>query len=354
MRGGAEKMLKVLADMYPEAPIYTLLYDEKKLGDLFPRERIRFSPLQKFAALSTNHHHYLSRFPKAVESWDFSGYDLVISSSSAFAHGIKTSGKTKHLSYIHSPARYLWDQTFDVLGRTNFLQRKYLEGVFHKLRTWDAHAAERGDMILAASKEVQRRIELYWRRGSTVLYPCVDDFWLENECKGGNREHMDYFLIVSQLAKYKRIDLAIEACNQLGVHLNIVGEGADRSRLEKLAGPTIEFWGYRGLDELGDLYEGARATIFPGFEDFGIVPLESMACGTPVIAYGKGGALETIIDGQTGSFFHELSSKSLAEAIAGFDPHVFNALDCKKQARKFSRGLFEEGIRSAVESIVNS
>src|SRR3989344_5568576 len=175
MRGGAERLLRVVAEMFPDAPIYTLLYDEKKLGEWFPRERIRFSSPQKFAGLSTNHHLYLRRFPKAVEQWDFSEFDLVISFSSAFAHGIQTSGKTKHLSYIHTPARYLWDRTFDVLDRTCPVEtpymaslqrwkRRYLEHTFHKLRQWDAMASEKGGHFLAASKATQLRIELYWRR----------------------------------------------------------------------------------------------------------------------------------------------------------------------------------------------
>ena len=199
MRGGAEQVLRILADMFPDAPIYTLLYDKKKLGDWFPPDRIRTSEVQRSVlhkllltthyALPThpfNHHLYLNRFPRAIEQWNFSEFDLVISSSSAFAHGIITNGKPKHLCYVHSPARYLWDRTHDVLEQAGKevlgpLKRSYLESTFHKLRIWDSEAAYRPDTLIAASKEVQRRIELYWRLPSTVIYPPIDDQWLESE-----------------------------------------------------------------------------------------------------------------------------------------------------------------------------
>ena len=362
MRGGAERVLKVVAEMFPEAPIYTLLYDEKKLGDWFPRERIRFSSLQKFSGLSTNHHLYLRRFPKAVENWSFDGaqddtpFDLVISFSSAFAHGIQTSGKTKHLSYVHTPARYLWDRAFDVLDRVcrvgalratplQGLRRRYLEHTFHKLRQWDAMAAERGDHLLAASKATQRRIELYWRRESDVLYPPVDvdEFPLYE----GKRD--DYYVLVSTLVPYKRIDLAIDACNALGKNLKIIGEGPDEKNLRKRSGKTIEFLGYLSHKDLVPVLQNARGFIFPGEEDFGIAPIEAMACGTPVIAYGKGGALETVVVGDTGMFFGEQTSASLGEAIQKFERQSFDPRSCRKRAEEFSRTKFEDGLQKAIQ-----
>ena len=347
MRGGAERLLRVVAAMFPEAPIYTLLYKEKKLGNWFRRERIRFSNLQKFSRLSTNHHLYLRKFPKAVESWDFSEFDLVISFSSAFAHGIKTNGKTKHLSYVHTPARYLWDQTFDVLDRVGSLKRNYLERTFHKLRQWDATASERGDNLLAASKVTQRRIELYWRRKSDVLYPPVevDQFPLYE----GKRD--DYYVLVSALVPYKRIDLAVDACNALSKKLKIIGEGPERKNLEKRAGKTIEFLGYLSHQNLTSILQRARGFIFPGEEDFGIAPIEAMACGTPVIAYGGGGALETVIEGETGIFFRESTSTSLGEAIRVFESQSFHPQTCRKQVEKFSKERFEKAFRSAVQAV---
>jgi glycosyltransferase involved in cell wall biosynthesis len=346
MKGGAEKVLRVFAEMFPDAPIYTFLYDEQKLGDWFPKERVRTSRLQKTAnrlsliaprSLSFNHHLYLPFFPRAAEAFDFSEFDLVLSSSSAFAHGIITNGNPLHLSYVHSPARYLWDRTHDVMARSA-IPLSYL---FHRLRIWDSEAADRPDMLLAASHEVQRRIELYWRRESAVLYPPIDDEWLEQrDAPTGAMERPDYFLIVSTLARYKRIDLAINACNLAGVHLKIVGEGPDARRLKRMAGTDIEFYGWRSGDELKDLYTRAKATIIPGEEDFGLVALESLACGTPVIAYKKGGATETVTEGKTGTFFAEPSAKSLRDTLVSFDRRQFQESALQRSAAAFAKKHF--------------
>jgi len=361
IRGGAERVLRILADMFPDAPIYTLLYDEKKLGDWFPKERVIKSNIFHFpfSIFHFNHHLYLTQFPKAVEKWDFFDYDLVLSTSSAFAHGIITNGKPKHISYINSPARYLWDRTHDVLdqageGVLGPIKRKYLESVFHKLRIWDSEAAARPDKLIAASKEVQRRIELYWRRDSEVVYPPIDDFWLENGIQNSEPTGIqNYYLIASTLVPYKRIDLAIDACNKGNRKLKIVGAGPDRNRLEKLAGPTVEFLGFKPRDELKNLYSNARATIFPGDEDFGLVPLESMACGTPVIAFKKGGALETITEGETGEFFEEPTGDSLLEAIERLEGRTYAAEKLHSNAEGFSRDRFEREIRNIIDKMNN-
>ncbi|MDO8468554.1 MAG: glycosyltransferase [Candidatus Peribacter sp.] len=369
MRGGAEKVAKVLADMFPDAPIFTLLYDEKKLGDWFPKERVRMSGLQNqlfpmpYALLPApyrfNHHLYLKKFPSAVEAWDFSGFDLVISSSSAFAHGIITNGKPKHLSYIHSPARYLWDRTHDVLERAEHgvlgtLRRKFLERTFHQLRIWDSEAADRPDHLIAASQEVQRRIELYWRRESNVIYPPVDDFWFASSPPPGAMEHPDYALVVSTLVPYKRIDLAIHACEQAGIYLKIVGEGPAMASLKRMAGNNVEFYGYRALDELKDLYRSAQVTIVPGEEDFNLVALESMACGTPVLAYRAGGPLETIMEGKTGAFFDAPTVESLAQALQKFRRENFDTDACRTRAEDFSRAKFEAKIQQAIQNVMAS
>ncbi len=370
MRGGAERVLKVIAEMFPEAPIYTLLYNEAKLGAWFPRERIRTSRMQRIPdhpllkAISYqlkaplfNHHLYLSRFPAAVEAWDFSEFDLVISLSSAFAHGIITNGNPKHLCYVHSPARYLWDRTHDVLDRVKkgplgSLRRRYLEKKFHRLRVWDTETAERPDMLLAASKEVQRRTLLYWRRESNVLYPPLDDFWFQAPLKPETRNQKPKtYLVASTLVPYKRIDLAIEACNKRGLKLRIVGEGPDEALLRKIAGPTVEFRGYKSGKDLRSEFENASAVLFPGEEDFGLVPLEAMSTGTPVIAYARGGALETVVEGKTGVFFHEPTTDALLAAIdraasVTFDPHILRA-----QAERFSTDTFRTGLRRAIERL---
>jgi len=385
MRGGAERVLRILADLFPDAPIYTLLYDEQKLGDWFPKERVRTSTIQKTAErmnfpLSTfhfpfafNHHLYLRKFPSAVETWDFSEFDLVISSSSAFAHGIITNGKPKHLCYVHSPARYLWDRTHDVLERAGKgifgpLKRWHLERTFHRLRIWDAESADRPDRLIAASGEVRRRIELYWRRESQVIYPPIDDSWFEETKQQtanspspyplrptplSRAQSRGYALIVSTLVPYKRIDLAIMACNELKIPLKIAGEGPDRRRLERMAGPTVEFLGYQTEAQLKDLYAGAIATALPGEEDFGLVPIESMACGTPVIAFRAGGPLETIIEGKTGAFFDAPTAASLADALRAFRRETFDPTSCREQAAKFSRANFEKNMRKSIEDLMS-
>lgn len=367
MKGGAERVLRILADMFPEAPIYTLLYDEKKLGDWFPRERVRTSILQpsrssQLVARSFvfNHHRYLNKFPKAVESWNFDDFDLVISTSSAFVHGIITNNKPKHLCYVHSPARYLWDQTHAVQERASqgilgTLKKAYLSRTFHKLRIWDSETAARPDMLLAASKEVQRRIELYWDRTSDVVHPPISNEWFKKRTtENGQRKTGPYFLIVSTLARYKQIDIAIEAFNKLGLHLKIVGEGPDRQRLERLAGPTIEFYGYRQNDELRDLYTSAQAVLFPGLEDFGLVPVEANACGTPVIAYRGGGVLETQIEGVTAAYFSEQTSDSLAQTLQSFDHKKYSKENCQTQAQSFSRSTFEQQLHTKISELMAS
>lgn len=361
MKGGAERVARVLAEMFPDAPVYTLLYNEKKMGDWFPKERVRtpqawpfswaHSHLSHLTTHIFNHHLYLPFFPRAAEAWDFSGYDLVISSSSAFVHGIITNGSPKHLCYVQSPARYLWDRTHDVQQRSG-IARHYLSPLFHRLRIWDAEAAARPDMLLAASAEIQRRTQLYWNRQSAVLHPPIDDFWFEPASHPSG--HTDpYFLIVSTLVPYKQIEIAIEACNEADIRLLVVGTGPDRARLEKIAGPTVQFLGYQPEEEVRSLYTYATATIFPGYEDFGLVPVESMACGTPVIAYRGGGALETIIEGETGAFFDEQTPTSLATILRNFDHNKYSEEKCRLRGQEFRKSEFEQQLRTRMEELVH-
>lgn len=357
IRGGAERVARLLADLFPEAPIYTLIYDEKKLGDWFPKERVRTSRLQKFVGLSTNHHLYLPYFAKAAEAWDFSDYDLVISSSSAFAHGIKTGPKTWHLCYVHAPARYLWDRTHDVVnqaaqGVLGPLKRFYLEWIFHRLRIWDAAAADRPHRLLAASQSVQRRIELYWRRDSHVLYPPIADAWFTSPLPHSRSDDAP-LVIVSTLARYKRIDIAIEACNQLKLPLVIIGDGADTARLQALAGPTISFVGPKTHDQIRTIFSSARALLFPGDEDFGLAAIEALASGLPVIAFKAGGALEWL-DAKTGAFFTEPTAASLISVLKSFKTTAINPETCLATAERFTEDAFKKGIHEAIAEMMRA
>ena len=365
MKGGAENVLRIVADMFPDAPIYTLLYNESLLGDWFPASRVQTSAVQKKAERALwkpgrfNHHLYLKDFPRAVEAWNFDTFDVVLSSSSAFAHGIITNGKPKHLCYVHSPARYLWDRTHDVQARAakgllGPLKRRYLSRTFHDLRIWDSEAADRPDALLAASKIVQRRIELYWRRKSDVVYPPIDDVWFEPSHASRRAESaLQHYLIVSSLVPYKRIELAIDACTALKRPLKVAGTGPAYASLKRRAGPTIEFLGYVPRNQLRELYASARATLFPGDEDFGLVPIESMACGTPVIAFRGGGALETLTD-QTGQFFADATAESLAHAIETFEKKTFDSAVLRQQAGHFRRETFEAAINRHLQLLMTS
>ena len=360
-RGGAERVARIFAEMFPEAPVYTLLYNEQRLGEWFPPQRVRPAklPASRFplpASVRFNHHLYLSQFPAAAEAWDFREFDLVLSSSSAFVHGIITNSAPKHLCYVHSPARYLWDATQEVLERAGrgplgLLKRQWLERTFHKLRMWDAEVAARPDALLANSREVQRRIELYWRRESTVVYPPIEDFWLEGDVR---REKDDFYLIVSTLTPYKSIDRAIEACNRLQVPLKIAGEGPDLRRLRKLAGQTTELLGYQSNEDVRTLYKRTKAVLFPGQDDFGLVPVEAMACGAPVIAFKKGGALETVHEGETGFFFNEPTAESLEATIHQTRAMKVDPERCRSFAQQFSRKRFEEVIEQEIEKLLGS
>jgi len=346
MRGGAERVLRVFAEMFPDAPIYTFLYDERVLGDWFPRERVRVSRLQKTAWASHNHHRYLPFFPSAAEAWDFSEYDLVLSSSSAFAHGILTNGKPVHVCYVHSPARYLWDRTHDVLSGGNPIRRLLASRLFHRLRVWDAEAAERADVLVAPSHTVRQRIERYWRREAQVIPPPIDDRWLQGALPDSPGS---YLLIASTLAPYKRLDLAVRACSQAGLPLKIAGDGADAARLRSLAGPTVEFLGYQDGDALQNLYRNASAVLFPGDEDFGLVPLEALATGRPVVAFKAGGATETLTEGVHGTFFDEPTPESLLGAVRRLETLAIDPAALRTHASAYSTARFRKSMTDVLD-----
>lgn len=346
--GGAERVLAALAELFPKAPIYTFLYDEEKTGSIFPKEKIVTSSLQRLPAFMRKNPKYLLPFlPRIIEEWDFSQFDLVISSSSAFAHGIVTPEKTRHICYFHSPMRFAWDWTHEYIEeqRVGPIKKIAIAHLLKKIRMWDQTAADRPDFAIANSKNVQRRIKKYYRRDSTVIYPPVDV-----ERFKISRSSEDFFLIVSTLTPYKRIDLAVQLFNKISRKLVIIGDGPQRKYLQNIAGDDIDFLGFKDDKTVAEYLGNCRALIFPGEEDFGIMPIEAMACGKPVLGYGHGGLTESVIPGVTGEFFNEPTVASLEDGLArlilnekNYDPRA-----CRKQALQFEKEKFINNIKQTL------
>ncbi len=348
MRGG-EKVLETLCEMFPEAPLYTLLHNRGTVSASIERHPIHTSFLQRLPGVARSYRHYLPLYPLAVRQLDLRGYDFVISSSHAVAKSVRAS-PARHLCYCHSPMRYAWDQ-FDTyfgperVGRiaSALVYRPILGG----LARWDAATASRVDRFVANSGYVAQRIRRYYKRDATVVHPPVDTEFFR---PGTSPAHAHY-LIVSALVPYKRVDLAIRACGQIGASLRIVGHGPEQLALQSLAGATgakVTFLGAPSNEELRDQYRTARAVLLPGEEDFGIVPVEAQACGTPVVAFGRGGACETVVPGQTGLFFGEASPASLAQALQALETTTFDADVIRRHAERFSRARFAAELRQVV------
>lgn len=354
VRGGAERIARSLAAMYPDADIFTLLYDARACGEWFPAKRVRPSRLQPFASLARryNHHLYLPFFRGAVEAWDFSGYDLVISSSSAFAHGVRVPAGVPHVSYVHAPARYLWDQTAAVQERMSAPARAMASRLFHRLRTWDATvAAERPATLAAASSSVRRRIELYWGKPSVVVHPFADDPWFAVPPKH-DPTPTGPFLVVANLRAYKRLDRAIDACAKAGLPLAIVGDGPARADLEARAkGRRVAFHGRVEGEALRGLYRSARALLIPGEEDFGINAVEALACGTPVITVRGGGTVD-VVDGSVGAVC-DATDDAFEATIRGARLDIDPAT-CRTRAERFTRAQFEQQMYSIIEAAASA
>lgn len=327
--GGAEKVLYDIHTLYPDAPIYTLVYDPEKAPKWTKNADIRTTSLQKFPMGKKLYKNLLTLMPKAWEDLDLTEYDLVISSNHSYDKCIITRPDAVHISYCHSPIRYVWDLYHEYMSGSGFLKRFVFKRTVSRLRMIDYCAAQRIDYYVANSYNIANRIRKFYRREADVIYPgCPINKFPLKEGTG------DYYLIVARFVYYKRIDLAIEACNKLGKKLVIVGKGGEEKNLRKIAGPTIEFKGFVSDEELEELYLNAKAFFFPGDEDFGITPVEAQSAGLPVLAYGKGGALETVIDGKTGLFFSEQTADSLAKCIKEFEEKGVSYT--KKQIREHS------------------
>lgn len=345
--GGAERMLQVLCALFPEAPIYTLIYDHNATGGVFEGKDIRTSFLQKMPFVKRHHRAFPLLMPMAIEQFDFSEYDTVISISASFAKGVLTKPGTRHICYCLTPPRFLWDDSQKFVEEFGYsrIVKRFLPPFITYLRMWDQEASKRVDDFWAISNFIKERIGKYYRRQSSVLYPPVNVSKFKiSEQKG------DYFFLAGRLVSYKRFDLAVKAFKKLNLPLKIAGIGPELNKLKKLAGNKTEFVGLVSDIQLADLYAGARAVVFPQEEDFGIVPLEAMASGKPVIAYRAGGALETIEDGKTGIFFDQLTEDSLMDAVRRFETMSFDPKVCRAQAEKFDISVFKENILKHLKS----
>ncbi len=348
--GGAEQVLKVLHEMYPEAPIFTLFADKEKFPELKNAD-IRESFLGHAPGIKKHYQWYLALMPLATEKYDLSDFDVVISSVSAFAKGIITNSKTTHICYCHTPTRYLWsDMQSYVEGLPrNRLIKLIVPFLLAHLRTWDRAAADRVNIFIANSKTVQERIKKYYERDSEVIYPSVEvEKFSISETGIGN-----YYLAGGRLVAYKKFDWIIEAFNRLQMPLKIFGEGVALSDLKKIAGPTIEFLGRVSDEEKKKLYAQCLAYIQPQVEDFGMTAVEAMASGRPVIALPKGGSTETIVDGVTGAFMKMDGWEGVLDAVLHFNPTAFDSKKIREHSEQFSRAAFEEKIRAAVLRATN-
>ena len=339
---GADRVVDCMHHVFPDAPIYTLVYDREKMPAWFRDYDIRTTWLQKVPFATRLYKKMLPLMPGAFEALDLSEYDLVLSSSSSCSKGVITRPDAVHICYCHTPIRYVWDFYYTYRANANPLVRAVMPGQMHKLRQWDKCAADRVDYFIANSRYIAQRIKKYYRRDSDVIYPCVHI----NQSPFVEKE--DFYLVVGRFTWYKRIDLAVAACTKLGRRLVVIGTGDEESRLKAMAGPTVEFKG-GGLsdEEVRGYYLRAKAFLFPGEEDFGITPVEAQSAGTPVLAFGRGGACETVEDGRTGLLFHAQTVESLAECIEKFEAE---GVACSKEeirahSLRFSEERFEEELR---------
>jgi glycosyltransferase involved in cell wall biosynthesis len=347
---GGEKVLKAFYDLFPDATIFTHVVDPKKMPADLADARIETSFVSKVPFAKSKYQLYLPFMPAALEALDLSGYDLVISSESGPAKGVLPAPNATHICYVHSPMRYIWNMYAESMRRANPVVRALFPWISNYLRLYDVTSAARVDQFVANSHNVAARVRRYWRRDADVLHPpvAVEDFTF-------SPKHEGFYLYVGELVDYKRADVIVDAFTKLGAPLVVIGSGPDEKRIRRSAGANITFLGRTDFATLRDHYERCRAFVFAAEEDFGIVPVEAMACGKPVIAFGKGGALETVIEGATGMFFHEQTPAAVVEAVrafeanaSGFDPHAIRA-----HAETFATPLFKAKFLRLVEQAMD-
>ncbi|MEO7910832.1 MAG: glycosyltransferase [Roseiflexaceae bacterium] len=343
--GGAERVLEALHELYPDAPIYTSLYDPAAMPESYCTWDIRTSWMQRLPGWRRHFQKYFLLYPSAFESFDLSGYDLILSSSSAYAKGVIPRPGARHICYCHTPMRFAW-RTGDYIKREGLgrLQRGVLPLLLTYVRLWDVATTPRVDQFIANSREVAARIARYYGRTALVIAPPVTLSPYRPWVPG------NFYLAGGRLIPYKRLDLVIQAFTALGLPLKVFGDGRDRARLQSLAGPNVEFLGQISEELRRDLFASCRAFIFPGEEDFGITPLEAMSAGRPVIAYAAGGALETVIEGVTGRFFYQQSAAAIAAAVATARVDRYDPAVIRRHAEGFSRDVFLARMRAVIES----
>ncbi len=341
--GGAEKVVEALHALYPDAPIYTSVYDPAVMPPEYRAWDIRTSSLQRWPMRRKLHRLMLPFYPAAFESFDLSGYDLVLSSSSAFAKGVITQSHTRHICYMHAPMRYVWMTDTYLKGERAARAGFALRVIFHYLRLWDQVSASRVDTYIANSTAVQQRIARFYRRDAVVIPPPVDTSRFTLCERRG-----EYYIAVSRFVPYKRMDMAVEALTRLGLPLKVVGTGRQAADLRRKAGPNVEFLGWVPNERLPELISGARAFLMPGEEDFGIAPVEANACGRPVIAYGAGGALDSQIDQTTGILFRPQTVDALCEAVERCETMTFDHKAIAANARRFDTEQFKTRVQGLI------
>ncbi len=351
--GGGERVLQQLLILYPQADIYTLVYDRKKMDSYFPSEKVHVSRLQRLPMATKLYTKMLSLMPAVWEAFDLTGYDLVLSSSSSCAKGVITRPDTPHIAYIHSPMRYAWDLYYEYYKRSGRLTRFFMKRWIPRLREWDYISSQRLDCLVANSSYVARRIQKFWGRKAIVVNPPVNT---ESLAPNGLPDE-GFYLAFSRMVPYKRLDLAIRACGRTGRKLVVIGSGGLEKELKKLAASygssDIHFTGRIGDAEVKSYLQRCRALLFCAQEDFGIIPVEAQACGRPVIAYASGGALETVVDGKTGIFFSEQTESSLIEALDRFErmeaDGCFKFRSIADHAVAFSEKRFREQMAAVID-----